>query len=212
VAILLGNGDGAFQSAKMYTVLADSQPAFVATRDFNQDGRPDLALSTGDNSYTDYSTESVTCGSYAIAVGDFNGDGKLDIAVAHEKCDAGPATVSVLLGKGDGRFQPAVNYPVGGQALSVAVADFNGDGKLDIVAGGSNIRILLGNGDGTFQPATTPISGQFSYLPSPTSAGMENRIWRSRARAQMRLPSGWARAMAPSNRERITPWVSVPSS
>lgn len=84
----------------------------------------------------------------AIAVADLNGDGKLDLVVGS------PNNVSVLLGNGNGTFQPAVTYPSGAQTNSLAVVDMNGDGKLDIVAGNANnVSLLLGNGDGTFQPA-----------------------------------------------------------
>src|SRR5215469_6335377 len=65
---------------------------------------------------------------YSVAVGDFNGDGRADLAVANE----GSGTVSVLLGNGDGTFQAAVNYAVGTTPGSVAVGDFNGDGKADL--------------------------------------------------------------------------------
>jgi len=83
------------------------------------------------------------------AVGDFNGDGKQDLAVVN----TGSANVSILLGNGDGTFQPAVNYSVGGSPGYVAVGDFNGDGKLDLaVSNGPVVNILLGNGDGTFRP------------------------------------------------------------
>jgi hypothetical protein len=64
--------------------------------------------------------------------------------------------VSVLLGKGDGTFQSAVNYPAGTGSVSVAACDFNGDGKLDLAVGNissGNVSVLLGNGDGTFQSA-----------------------------------------------------------
>jgi hypothetical protein len=87
----------------------------------------------------------------AVAVSDFNSDGKLDLVVAN----AGSNNVSVLLGNGNGTFQPAKTFAVGGDPLSVAVGDFNGDGKPDIVTanGSGSLSILLGNGDGTFQPA-----------------------------------------------------------
>ena len=88
-----------------------------------------------------------------MAVGDFNGDGKLDLAVVNY----GSSNVSILLGNGDGTFKTAVNYGAGSSApYSVAVADFNGDGKLDLAVANiasNNVSILLGNGDGTFQAA-----------------------------------------------------------
>jgi len=87
----------------------------------------------------------------SVAVGDFNGDGKLDLAVANN----GSNNVSILLGNGDGAFQAAADYGAGTEPYSVAVGDFNGDGKLDVVVAneGGNVSILLGNGDGTFQAA-----------------------------------------------------------
>jgi len=96
-----------------------------------------------------------------IAVADFNGDGKLDLAVADT------FAVAILLGNGDGTFQPSTyNNTYGGQ--SIAIADFNGDGNLDLVLSGQSagyaVGILLGNGDGTFQPATRFAAGQVPYF------------------------------------------------
>ena len=104
----------------------------------------------------------------AIAVGDFNGDGKIDIAVAN----TGSSDVSILLGNGDGTFRPAVNFSAGNNPQEIAVGDFNGDGKLDLAVfqPGSNgvagsISILLGNGDGTFQaPKTLTLSVSASIM------------------------------------------------
>src|SRR5207302_543791 len=67
----------------------------------------------------------------------------------------GVSNVSVLLGNGDGTFQPAVNYPAGPNPHSIAVGDFNGDGRPDLVVAnqaGDDLSVLLGNGDGTFRP------------------------------------------------------------
>jgi hypothetical protein len=86
----------------------------------------------------------------AIGVADFNGDGTDDLAVVNIGAD----TVSVLLGNGDGTFQPKHDYAVGDRPSAVAVGDFNGDGIPDLAVANSNslyVSILLGNGDGTFQ-------------------------------------------------------------
>jgi hypothetical protein len=86
-----------------------------------------------------------------VAVGDFRGHGMLDLATANYASD----TASVLLGNGDGTFQPHLDYGTGRVPDSVAVGDFNGDGKLDLVvtnAFSNTVGIMPGNGDGTFQP------------------------------------------------------------
>ncbi len=97
---------------------------------------------------------SAGSGSYAQAAGDFNGDGFPDLAVGNYEEN----TVSILLGKGDGTFQPEVKYSVGSEPERVLVADLNGDGYLDLIVsntGGGSIGVLLGNGDGTFQAQVT---------------------------------------------------------
>ena len=104
----------------------------------------------------------------AVAVGDFNGDGKPDIAVAN----TGSSNVSILIGNGDGTFQPAVNFNAGNSPTMIALGDFNGDGKLDLAAFqhgvtgvAGSVSILLGNGDGTFQaPKTLALSVSASAM------------------------------------------------
>ena len=110
----------------------------------------------------DYATGT---GPETVAVGDFNGDGRIDVVTGNTFSMAN--TVSVLLGKADGTFAPHVDYSAGGAPTSVAVGDFNGDGKLDIAVlyGSSNasVGILLGNGDGTFKPVMTTTAGPGGY-------------------------------------------------
>jgi hypothetical protein len=134
----------------------------LATGDFNGDGKIDLVVTgisanlatspsidifLGNGNGTVGSAIPVGgAGDYlgTPAVGDFNGDGKLDLAVGSTNGDSG---VIVFLGNGDGTFHFGGIYAPGG--LSVAVADINGDGNLDIITNG--VSVLLGNGDGTFR-------------------------------------------------------------
>src|SRR5262249_61669610 len=83
-------------------------------------------------------------------------DGKLDLAATNAN------GASVLLGNGNGTFQSATNYNVGGSAASLAVGDFNHDGKPDIMtaeAASNKVSVLAGIGDGTFRPALNFAAG-----------------------------------------------------
>ncbi|MFZ0419023.1 MAG: Ig-like domain repeat protein [Candidatus Sulfotelmatobacter sp.] len=166
VSVLLGIGDGTFQTQTVFATGAF--PSFVAVGDFNRDGWPDLAvansqdgtvgilLGTGDarlfRAQTSYPVGSNPQG---VAVGDFNQDTLLDLAVSN----ASEGTVSLLLGNGDGTFQPqqTVSLPDFVSPYWLASADLRNIGTLDLVipdAGTSNnVYVLLGNGDGSFQPA-----------------------------------------------------------
>jgi hypothetical protein len=102
-----------------------------------------------------------------VTVGDFNGDGKPDLAVA----DFHTQQVSVLLGNGDGTFQSVKAYPTGANPSSVVMADFNGDGKIDLAltstplasSPGNLVSLLLGNGDGTFGAPALFSTGSQAY-------------------------------------------------
>jgi serine/threonine protein kinase len=93
---------------------------------------------------------------YTVVAGDFNGDGKLDLAVSN----IGSNDVSVLLGNGDGSFGKAVSYPAGHTPHGIVAVDLEGDGKLDLVVANlddGTVSVLRGRGDGSFgKPRSYP--------------------------------------------------------
>jgi hypothetical protein len=96
-------------------------------------------------------------GPWTVTVADLTGHGISDLVVPSQHGNVG--TVDILLGNGDGTFQPAVSYRAGSSAFQAAVGDFDRDGTLDlaVVDAGANVSILLGNGDGSFQaPVSYP--------------------------------------------------------
>lgn len=183
VSVLLGDGKGGFLAPVSYGVIG-STPVWAAVADFNGDHNLDLAISVtttnsvsillgrGDGTFRSAVSYPVESGPQGIALADVNADGKVDVIAANQ-CGVDPlchqGTISVLLGNGDGTFQKEMSFNGGGSPLSVATADFNGDGHLDVavaeacgtdptcVSNGA-IGILLGNGDGTFQPLQSYLS------------------------------------------------------
>src|SRR5438876_58233 len=165
-----------------------TSPFSVAMGDFDGDGKPDLAvanggsndvsvlLGNGDGTFKPAKNYEAGLGGGPlwVAVGDFNLDGKLDLVVANSSSDS----VGVLLGNGDGTFQPSRTFPAGGTApQSVAVGDFNGDGKPDLAVASyysNNVTVLIGNGDGTFQTARVVQTFGTSMSPICVSAGDVN--------------------------------------
>src|SRR5262249_23577987 len=125
-----------------------STPVWPVVADFNSDGNVDIAVSVtttnsvavllgdGDGTFGLAVNYDVGSSPQGIMVGDVNQDGKLDVISADE-CGDDPAcrdgTVSVLLGRGDGSFEPRMTFAEGLFPLSVAAADFNRDGHTDLV-------------------------------------------------------------------------------
>jgi hypothetical protein len=190
VIVMYGSGDGTFKETHAYKV---PEPERVLAVDLNGDGYPDLAVLA----YCGKDVQTCTSGAVAvllnqgsgtfkaakyfsvggvgpdgIAAADLRQDGNIDLVVANNNFEQ-PSTISVLLGKGNGTFQPAVHYNVGAGPAGIAIADFNGNGKLDLAVAntaGETLSILAGNGDGTFQSAKNiPFTGD--PLPISVVAG-----------------------------------------
>lgn len=168
LTISLGQAGGGFkQIASM--PLPGRNPTDIVVGDFNQDGIPDLLVGDDDGTLTlflgDGTGRMVSAGTVAhvssvvsIAVGDFNHDGVLDVAVS----DWRASSVEILLGTGKGSLRSAGSFPMRmpGKTPHITVADFNGDGILDLAVvydddDGDTYDVMLGNGSGgfTFAPS-----------------------------------------------------------
>ncbi|HEY2972390.1 MAG TPA: FG-GAP-like repeat-containing protein [Pyrinomonadaceae bacterium] len=175
ISILLGNGDGSFTAAPSIT---NVRPPSLAVADFNHDNKLDLAAANNANGKVTVLLGDGTGGFdggthfdggsalHAIAAADFNGDTHPDIVVTNLNCCT-PAFVAVLLGNGSGSFSAPTKFSVPLSPFAIAVADYNGDGKMDVATANvqqtsSNIAVLLGDGTGalgtptTFSTGTTP--------------------------------------------------------
>jgi glucose/arabinose dehydrogenase len=162
LSILLNAGNGTFNPATTYIV--GSGPHSIRAADLNGDGRIDLAtaneyansvsvlLGNGNGTFTSAVSYATGNGPKGIAIGDVNGDGRLDLLTANiagnypNINNPGGDTISLLLSNGNGTFAAPSTYTTGSTPFSLTLADFNGDGRLDIASANwhtNDVGILL---------------------------------------------------------------------
>jgi len=192
LSVMLGNGSGGFTYQNDSPATGGSIPYDVAVADVNGDGKVDalvanyadgtlgVLLGTGTGSFVLQANPPATGVAnsvpYSVAIADVNKDGKPDALVANRST----STLGVLLGNGSGGFTLQASSPstgAGSKPTSVAIADFNGDGKLDALVTNTDagtLAVLLGNGSGGFTlQAATFNTGAFSDTFSLTVADVD---------------------------------------
>ena len=154
LTVLPGEQDGAFEPP--LDVGSGATPRSVAVADFDNDGGDDLAVAGGNeiaiyagSDATLVRRTSLTASSVSTVVAaDLDLDGNIDLVAGNQS----QPVVTVLLGVGDGTFLPGQEYATGRAAVSLLVADLDGDELTDVAVGGNGVSVLIGNGDGTLSP------------------------------------------------------------
>jgi hypothetical protein len=172
VSILLGNGDGTFATAS--SVAAGGAATYLATGDFNGDGFKDLAvvngsankvsvvLGHGDGAFGSPTGYATQVGPGSAGIGDFNGDHHLDLAVPTFFGSGASSALTIFQNKGTGAYAVKAAYVTDSRPVGIAVADFNGDHRLDVATVNDfadNVYVFPGTGLGTFGTATGYVVG-----------------------------------------------------
>jgi hypothetical protein len=165
VGVLFGNGSGGFGAPVTYPVDGSLEQAIV-TADYNKDGNLDLAVSDlqfgaigaiyvylGDGQGNFQLSHKLAAGfwPYSLVASDFNHDGNVDLLVGDNGGGDGPTELTMLHGKGDGTFMPAVEYPVDFWPAAISVGDLRGNGASDLVVVNEvqSVTVYLNRVDGS---------------------------------------------------------------
>jgi hypothetical protein len=174
VSVLLGRGDGTFETQKRYYV--GLGPSAIVAADLNGDAKLDLAttagydevsvlLGNGDGTYQLEQRFRVGAAPSGLIATDLNGDGRVDLATVNRFSN----DVSVLLGNGDGIFQAEQRLNVGAEPTALVAADFNGDGRVDLASSNGtsgDVSVLIGKGDGAFDAEQRPSLFDLGFYPN----------------------------------------------
>jgi hypothetical protein len=177
VAVLFNEGNGIFSppvrlgsgfqlAVALGDVDGDSLPDLVATK--WSESAISVMLNRGDRTFAEEAYYRVGDNSEAVALGDLDGDGDLDVAFVQTECCSDLCLppphgyVATLLNKGDGAFGTLTRYPIGYCPDDVAVDDLDGDGHLDLATlNGRDVSVLLNRGDGSFaEEVYYPVDGR----------------------------------------------------
>lgn len=196
LGILLGHGNGSFGPPTTYSTGAFSIPERMGVADFNRDGLLDIAVTNlvgdlgiflgngGGTFQAQYVVKSGIPGSTTtvnpsdVAVGDFNGDNKTDIAVANY----GVNNIGILLGIGNGNFSTALTIPTGssnGNPFNIIARDFNHDNKLDLaysILTTNETGVMLGLGNGSFATPVMYTGGSNPYTVVAADFNMDSHV------------------------------------
>lgn len=179
VAVLLGRGDGTFQSSVNYSVGNAARALVIA--DVNKDSIPDINVAVfgsgiailigrGDGTFNPAYSHHPAMIANDIAASDLNGDGNIDLVTPNPS----GGVIVIHIGNGAGSFT-ASNITAASNQMRIKIADFNGDSKQDLLTDGDSMSIYIGNGDGTFSSSQT-IMNKPTINVSPTDFNRDGKM------------------------------------
>lgn len=194
ITILSNTGNFNFMVVQPTNPVAVGVPGAIAVGKMTASGNLDIVAASrtaisvlpglGNGTFSTPLAQTIIAGDHKIALGDFNGDGRLDVAFTEADAAGTGMSFGVLLGNGDGTFtSPATVFSASGLLNGIAVADFNRDGNLDIAIadvhggfGNGTVDIFLGKGDGTFTSFAAVPVGRYPASIVPVDVNKDGKL------------------------------------